>query len=306
MSASFVPREVNMSTSSGLAIALLSVVIVLGLRSASTARSRKRLPPGPPSSFWSGSYIPLQHPWRKLKEYTDTYGDLITLKLANGKLLFICGSATSADAILNKQSAVTSDRPHLIMAGDLLSGGKRMLILGYNDRWRKYRKIMHEALNNTVAVRYESIQEHEATLTAHFIGLDPSNFQQHLSRYAASTIMTITYDYPVKSLDDPLLQSVNDCLGNLGKWINPSASPLDSYPVLNYLPTVINPWKKLGKQLHQQELELFLKVYRDVRKRAQQGKAQSCFATLLQERQAEYQLTDEEACYLTGSLFGAG
>lgn len=267
---------------------------------------QKRLPPGPPSSFWKGSYIPTTHPWRKYKEYTDKYGDLVTLRLSNGKYMFVCGSATSADAILNKQSSATSDRPHLVMAGDLLSGGKRMLILAYDERWRKYRKIMHEALNNTAAVNYEAIQEKEAGLTACLLGRDPSTFQQQFTRYAASTIMTVAYDYPVKSLEDPLIYSVNACLGNLGKYVNPSASPLDSYPILQYIPTVLNPWKKLGQRLHQQELNLFLKVYLDVRKRAQQGTAQLCFSTKLQERQAEYGLSDEEACYIAGSLFGAG
>lgn len=287
-------------------VALVGVVVAL-LSLLRSRRAGARLPPGPPASLWSGaSYVPTQHPWRKLKEYTDTYGDLVTVQLGHGRHLFVCGTATSADAILNKQSGATNGRPHLIMAGDLLSGGKRLLIIDHGDRFRKYRKIMHESLNNTVAVNYEGIQEKEATLTLEAIGQDPGNFRRQFGRYAASAIMTITYDHPVRSLDDPLVVRVNECLGALGEWINPAASPLDSYPILRYVPTAINPWKKLGERLHKRELNLFLEVYRDVRRQAQAGKAQTCFASQLQERQQEYGLSDEEACYVAGSLFGAG
>lgn len=296
---------------------LIALFISLATHQYYLSRSnvkKAELPPGPPAEVsWLYSWwfklpklIPSQHPWRKLKEYTDQYGDLITLRFANGQLLFVCGNATTAESLLVKQSSQSTDRPRLIMAGEIMSGNKRILTMGHTERWRMYRKIMHEALKNTMAKEYESIQEKEALITAKQIGANPSQFLLHFSRYAASTIMTIVYDHPVIALDDPLVQAVNKCLESLSLYIKPGASKLDHYPFLNYLPTIINPWKQKGKQLHNEELDLFLSVYRNVRSRARNNEAQSCFASQLQERQEEFGLTDEEACYIAGSLFGAG
>lgn len=217
-------------------------------------------------------------------------------------MLFVCGTAESASAILVKQSSAMASRPRQIMVGDLISDNKRILILPFGDKWKRYRKILHEALTPAMARNYEPIQQEEATRTAVAIGRDPATFQHQFRRYAASVIMTVAYDYRVKDINDPLVTAVEEN----GFQLLPGASPLDTYALLNWLPLPLNPWKRIGKELHAKELDLFLGVHRDTRQRALRGEAGSCFSTLLQEKQAQHGLTDEEACYLSGSLFGAG
>lgn len=138
------------------------------------------------------------------------------------------------------------------------------------------------------------------------LGRDPKAFRSHFSRYAASVIMTVTYDHPVQSLNDPLVKAVNERLDSFAKWIKPAASPLDSVPFLEYLPLPLNPWKREGLRLHKLELDLFLSLFLDVRRRVKSGEANECFVSKLQEKQKALGLTDEEAAYLAGSLFGAG
>ena len=149
------------------------------------------------------------------------------------------------------------------------------------------------------------------------IGKSPSSFASQFARYAASVIMTVgtkgacrcskrkltyeiffakvTYDYPVVSLDDPLLRRVQTALGQLGKWVRPSGTAPDHFPFLTWLPKVVNPWKKTGYALHDEELSLFLGEYLKVRKREREGKVQPCFSTQLQEKQTKLNLTDEQA-----------
>ena len=118
---------------------LIALFISLATHQYYLSRSnvkKAELPPGPPAEVsWLYSWwfklpklIPSQHPWRNLKEYTDQYGDLITLRFANGQLLFVCGNATTAESLLVKQSAQSTDRPRLIMAGEIMSGNKRVLV----------------------------------------------------------------------------------------------------------------------------------------------------------------------------------
>lgn len=288
------------SPTTALAVVAAAICLFFFVK-AQTQRRYKHLPPGPPSSYWSGTPVPRLFPWRTYKQYTDELdSDIITIRAPGGKPYFVAGRASAAHAILEKSSGATVDRPHLIMAGELLSGGKRMLLLPYGERWRTYRKIMHESLNTTAVAAYEPIQMKEATLTAKDIGQDPGNFQRHFSRYAASTIMTITYDHPVRKLDDPLVVAVNERLHTFGKWTSMGASMLDKYPLLMWIPTPLNKWKKIGMREHAKELDLFVSTYRSVRERVQKNQAQTCFASRLQEKQEKFGFTDADASYICG------
>jgi hypothetical protein len=45
----------------------------------------------------------------------------------------------SAQELLEKHAGATADRPHSI-AGNIMSGRMRILLIGYGDHWRKLRK----------------------------------------------------------------------------------------------------------------------------------------------------------------------
>ena len=42
--------------------------------------------------------------------------------------------------IMEKENASLVDRPRAIAAGEILSGDKRILLVGQGERWRKLRK----------------------------------------------------------------------------------------------------------------------------------------------------------------------
>jgi hypothetical protein len=104
----------------------------------------------------------------------------------------------------------------------------------------------------------------------------------------------VSYDYPITSLNDPILGEVQKALSALGKWARPNGTALDHFPFLTWLPRALNPWKKIGLDLHKEELSLFLGQYLKAKKRAEQGNIQTCFSTTLQEQQARLRMTDEE------------
>ena len=83
-------------------------------------------------------------------------------------------------------------------------------------------------------------------------------------------------------------------LGNLGKWVRPGGTALDHFPLLTWVPRFLNPWKRIGLDLHREELSLFLGQYVKARKRAETGNIQTCFSTKLQERQAKFDMNDAE------------
>lgn len=287
-----------------LAAAVIALVLIRAVLSRSaTARN---LPPGPkPESFLTGNKIPSTHPWRTFEKWTKQYGDIFTLRIGS-TYLFVLGQASSAHQIMEKQSAFSSDRPRQIMAGELISDNRRMLILPYGQRWRTYRKVMHETLQDKAAKLYEPIQQREAAIAMLHLGRTPEKFQSVFKRYAASVIMQVTYDYKITTLDDPLIGQVEECLGNLAYWIRPGTSMLDRYRPLLYLPTFINPWKRKGLELRRKEQHLFMSQWNSVRQRVKDNKCQPCFVSKVQERQQELGITDGEGSSMAGSLFGAG
>lgn len=53
--------------------------------------------------------------------------------------MIVVGTYDAAMQLLEKESAVTSDRPDNIVT-NALSGGKRILVMRYGERWRRLRK----------------------------------------------------------------------------------------------------------------------------------------------------------------------
>ncbi|PWZ01325.1 cytochrome P450 [Testicularia cyperi] len=306
ISTDLIPKDL-LSNNSLLWLLLAIAISVLAFQVLVPSSYRhQNLPPGPkPESRWYGNDIPLTLPWRKFEEWTREYGDIYTLRLGS-TLMFVLGQASSAHQIMEKQSGASCDRPRLIMAGDLISDNKRMLFLKYNDRWRMYRRVMHESLQDKAAKEYEPIQEQEARIALLHLGRTPQSFQQIFKRYAASAIMQVTYAYQVKDINDPLVKEVEKCLGNLAMAARPGASVLDRFPPLYYLPTIINPWKRQGLEFRRQEQKLFLSQWLAVRERVRKGESQPCFVSKVQERQKELGLTDQEGAGMAGSFFGAG
>lgn len=164
-----------------------------------------------------------------------------------------------------------------------MSGGMRTLIIGYNDRWRRLRRLFHQLLSNKACAAYEPIQvssavraglflfdrhfsidstmqEYEARRLIQDIYLDPERHQEHAKRYAASTITTITFSRPLASYSDPTVISVNTCLGRLGDAIAPGAYLVDAFPLLRFWPEwgmKNGGWKKQGREWHEEERKLF-------------------------------------------------
>lgn len=74
----------------------------------------------------------------------------------------VVGGYEAAMVMLEKESSKTADRPWSVMAGDTLSGGKRILLVKYSERWRRLRKLLHQGLQPKMATSFEPIQERAA------------------------------------------------------------------------------------------------------------------------------------------------
>lgn len=79
------------------------------------------------------------------------------------------------------------------MGGEIMSDNRRGLMMGYNDRWRKWRKVLHGSFNNKATDLYKPIQDLESKQLLHELLTDAGNYRTHIERYATSVVVSITY-----------------------------------------------------------------------------------------------------------------
>lgn len=280
-------------------ICVLSPVILSAI-----ARGRRGppLPPGPKTLPFIG-YSFGSCAWKQMEKITQKYGPVSSVKIGN-KLLVIVGRVEPALTLLEGRSGIYCDRPQLEMAGNIMSGGLRTLCLGYGDRWKRFRRVLHSQLDNKSATAYSPIQERASRQLILDILERPNDFIHALTRYAASVIIKITYGKvtPINHDDEEVIQVIKS-LGRFTKAARIGAHAVDRFCWLRYIPG----WVNQGRKWHQEELKLFSSQVEGVRREINiPGKREHCFASFMLERQKEFSLSDDEAAYLAGSLFGAG
>jgi hypothetical protein len=103
------------------------------------------------------SLTPLQTQWR------DQYGDLVYANLAGTSILVI-NSPEAARDLLVERGAQNSDRPRMILMGEIVGWEDSPLICTYNHpQFKTYRRMMLNTVGSRTAVdKYVSMEEHEA------------------------------------------------------------------------------------------------------------------------------------------------
>jgi hypothetical protein len=178
----------------------------------------------------------------------------------------------AATDIMEKEGASLVDRPRSIAAGDMLSGGMRLLMASSGDRFRRLRKALATHLQPKAVHAYQSIQRENAGSFVLDVLNDPKNHQQHaeryvltksycdwfmglgISRFAASITLRVTYGKSTPTVfTDPEVVRIYKVLEHFQIALRPGAYVVDRVPFLRYLPG----YGKQLKEWHQEELQLF-------------------------------------------------
>lgn len=146
------------------------------------------------------------------------------------------------------------------VAFELALNGMHMLLRPYDERFRLHQRLENPVLNPRAATAYLPFQMLESNQllfdllsNANTTGID---CHPHLERTTASVIYALFYGFRLNTASDPILlaaHSVNEEFGQLaqvGKYL------VDSFPVLNKLPSSLAPWKKEAARHWQRQREL--------------------------------------------------
>lgn len=192
------------------------------------------------------------------------------------------------------------------MGAHLLSDNLRPVLLPYGDVWRKGRKVAQTFTSTTVAPSYEPIQALESLYCIRDLLHSPKDYERLFDRYAASVILRLTYGQKVETGEEDVVKRIVTVNHNLERIVSPGSYLVDTFPSLNRLPGFVAPWKREGRRLHEEELDLFMSQLRSVKCSMDAGTVEPCFAKSWWEMREKSGLTDPQAAYVMGTLFEAG
>ncbi|KAK2063126.1 cytochrome P450 [Colletotrichum caudatum] len=184
---------------------------------------------------------------------------------------------------LAKRGKITNERPHMPVASDLVSNGKRTVIR-QEAEWREGRRVMHQLLSGSNVKVYAGMQELES------MGM--------LRRYLREPNLWFAHNYP--QLDDYQRVTIEFVTA-----IN--RSYVDFFPSVSKLPHFLQPWRRFWAQMGSFHRHVFLEWWEPIKTAVSKGSAPPSFVRdVLLHPDVRFTGDDEEAMYLATSVMAAG
>ncbi|KAJ7882316.1 cytochrome P450, partial [Mycena leptocephala] len=219
-------------------------------------RSTLPLPPGPRKLPLVGNLfdISADFEWEKYMEWSKEYNsDIIHLNLA-GQSVIVLSSLEATEALLEKRSALYSDRSDLPMVNGLMGWDFNIALMKYGDTWRTNRRLLRQGFTPGIYQHLELTATH--TLLGRLLD-NPDAFYAHLRQMAGEIIMSMAYGIDVLPSDDPYValadKAVHSLVVALVNW-----HLVDLFPALRYVPKWFpgagfqrkaEEWRKLARAM---------------------------------------------------------
>jgi hypothetical protein len=92
----------------------------------------------------------------------------------------------------------------------------------------------------------------------------------------------------------------------MGAVSQPGNFLVDTYPILDYLPDVLSPWRVRAKKMHELEKAMWQVLWNPLKKKVREGDSPECFAKGLLNLVDKGEMDEEQAYYMAGGLLAAG
>ncbi|KAH6995439.1 O-methylsterigmatocystin oxidoreductase [Ilyonectria destructans] len=284
------------------------ILLLLFATSERRAPRGYRVVPGPRGLPVLGNSQQLtSQPQQQLRVWAQKYGELFRLNLGWETWVFI-NNPEAAKAILDKQSSVTSGRPPMPVAANLVSGGMRLVMMSYTAQWRKLRAIVHKLLTPKSSETFKASQEFEAKQLVYDLLTRNENledFYMHVRRYTTSVVMTSTYGKRVPDWACEDFREVYSVMDEFSHTIMPGTFVADLFPPLASIPTWLQWWRKRALSFQRRQAQIWLKHWRGLRQQILKGQAPDCFVKGMVETEAEV-IGELQSAFVAGTMIEAG
>ncbi|KAF8628962.1 hypothetical protein AX15_003619 [Amanita polypyramis BW_CC] len=284
-----------MTTSSFAALAGLLVALFIWIRKSKA--SAASLPPGPKPLPLVGNIKDLtsKELWLSATQWAKQHGDVVYLHVFGQGLVFLNTPEAALD-LMDKRGGIYSDKPPLVMAGELCNGKNMVAFSRYGDQYKRQRKIMHKALGSPAIPTYYPLLVSETSAFLRRLIADPLNYLKITRRYAGGLILLVVYGYEAISENDDFLKQGEDSVDLLANEIASGGGiwPVDVFPFLQYLPDFLPGmgFKRKAVKWRAQLEEFVDKPYEYVKNAMKTGNYKPSFTSMMLEDQ-EGKITPE-------------
>ncbi|KAI9450251.1 cytochrome P450 [Russula earlei] len=285
-------------------LGLLIIFVVRYIRSP-----WRKVPPSPRRLPIIGNALQLMDKsWLVSKDCKERFGEIMYLDAA-GQPTVVINSLKVAFELLERRASNYSDRPRLVMAQEILSNGLLLSLMSYGDRWRRMRRAAHEALTKRAVQSYHPIQTKEATiLVSSLLMLSTRlNPDKQFQRLAASTVMSILYDYPtIMSEHDHTLEKIEEYILRLSHAAMPKSYFVNIFHWMIHIPARFAKWKREARRQFNEDYTMFKGLLDRVRVDLANGGNRPSFSASLIQNPERNRLSEPEMTFLVGLLYSAG
>ncbi|OAX34008.1 cytochrome P450 [Rhizopogon vinicolor AM-OR11-026] len=267
------------------------------------------LPPGPKGKPLIGNLfdIPLVDTAKVFAEWRSLYGDIIYLEALHQRIL-VLGSFEAANELLAKKSTIYSDRPGLVMLGELMGLDQSFPLLGYCAGWKHQRKLAHLALNSDAIKGYAALQEEAVGLFLDSLVDNPNDFASQLRLASGRIVLSMTYGVPIKSPESiNFIAELEIMMEIIGRGMMPGAYLVDMLPWLKRIPSWV-PFNNINYIATEGRTRLLRVVglpFEYVRQRVSTGSANTSFTATCLELEGATEI-EHHIRWSAGSMYGAG
>ncbi|KAI0312385.1 cytochrome P450 [Amylostereum chailletii] len=270
----------------------------------------RKLPSGPRGLPLVGNIRQLTDRQWLFRRARKEHGDVVYLSIF-GKSVLLLNSQKAATDLLTRRAENYSERPRFIVGSELLTGGLAFPLLSPNQRWRRMHRAAHEGLRRSVASSFHEIQSKEAIYLAIGVLEDSRSkaWTSHCQRFAASTIMSVTYDHPtLESALDPAYRKSDAVLRKLQRAATPmhGAHLVEIIPWMVRIPSCIARWKQEARRWFTHESKRLDAAVQEVKNSLEHGADRPSLTATMIKGGTRSGLSPSEMAWTAATMYIAG